>query len=135
VQVEPTNSKLKPPGTMRLKLRYDGPLSNFAFNLNLRCYGEAGKQLLDQASVNAMATKAGPDRYCLPRHRMLSYSRNEDPSVSMTWRAMGLADIARHVIGCHFTQEMRIQMRVNDVAGDGPATDIARHVIGCQFTQ
>jgi len=33
----------------------------------------------------------------------------------MTWPAVGLADIARHVIGCHLTQEMWFQMRV-DVA-------------------
>jgi len=29
--------------------------------------------------------------------------------VSMTWRAKGLADTARHVIGCHLTQETRVQ--------------------------
>ena len=29
---------LKAPGSMLLKLRYDGPLSNFAFNCNLRRY-------------------------------------------------------------------------------------------------
>jgi hypothetical protein len=29
---------LKPPGSVLLKLRYDGPLSNFAFKLNLRLY-------------------------------------------------------------------------------------------------
>jgi hypothetical protein len=29
---------LKAPGTKRLKLDYDEPLSNFAFKFNLRCY-------------------------------------------------------------------------------------------------
>ena len=29
---------LKAPGTKRLKLIYDGPLSNFAFKFNLRRY-------------------------------------------------------------------------------------------------
>jgi hypothetical protein len=28
-------SKLKPPGTKRLKLEYDGPLSNFCFQMQL----------------------------------------------------------------------------------------------------
>ena len=39
-------SKLKPPGTMRLKLRYDGPLSKSAFKFNLRRYkvGVAAEQ-------------------------------------------------------------------------------------------
>jgi hypothetical protein len=30
--------KLKAPGTKRLKLNYDAPLSNFAFNFNFRLY-------------------------------------------------------------------------------------------------
>jgi len=38
VQFEPMKSVLKAPGPMLLRLRYDGPLSNFAFNFNLRRY-------------------------------------------------------------------------------------------------
>jgi hypothetical protein len=38
VQLDPIKPKLKPPGTKRLKLEYDGLLSNFAFNCNLRRY-------------------------------------------------------------------------------------------------
>jgi hypothetical protein len=30
--------KLKPPGTKRLKLKHENPLSSFAFNFNLRRY-------------------------------------------------------------------------------------------------
>jgi hypothetical protein len=41
VQVNPIKPKLKPPGTQRLKLNCDAPLSNFAFNFNLRRYIEA----------------------------------------------------------------------------------------------
>ena len=33
----------------------------------------------------------------------------------MMRRAMGVADIARHVIGCCFTQEARVQMRVESM--------------------
>jgi hypothetical protein len=40
---------------------------------------------------------------------------------------MGLADIFFDVVGCHLTQDVRLQMRVGDVAGKGLA-DIARHV-------
>jgi len=36
VQVEPMKFMLKAPGTSRLKLKYDEPPSNFAFNFNLR---------------------------------------------------------------------------------------------------
>ena len=38
VQVDPMKPRLKAPGTMLLKLRYDEPHSNFAFNFNLRLY-------------------------------------------------------------------------------------------------
>ena len=38
VQVDPIKPALKAPGTMRLKLIYDEPLSTFAFNYNLRRY-------------------------------------------------------------------------------------------------
>ena len=31
---------LKAPGYVLLKLRYDGPLSNFGFNVNLRRYSK-----------------------------------------------------------------------------------------------
>ena len=36
VHVESMRSKLKAPGTERLKLKYDNLLSNFAFKFNLR---------------------------------------------------------------------------------------------------
>jgi len=35
--------KLKPPGTERLKLEYDGLLSDFGFNFILRRHNEDGK--------------------------------------------------------------------------------------------
>jgi hypothetical protein len=41
VQVDPIKPTLKAPGTKRLKLQYDEPLSNFAFNFNLRRYTPA----------------------------------------------------------------------------------------------
>jgi len=53
----------------------------------------------------------------------------------MTGRAMSLVDIARHVIGCHSTQETRVHSALNDVAGKLWQALIARHVIGCHLTQ
>jgi hypothetical protein len=38
VQVEPMKSKLKAPGTKRLKLKYDILLLSFAYNFNLCRY-------------------------------------------------------------------------------------------------
>jgi len=58
----------------------------------------------------------------LPRHRMPLNSRKEGPeSVLMTWRAMGLAGIARLVMECQSTQIKGFRMRVDDVAGKGLA--------------
>jgi hypothetical protein len=38
VQVAPMKPKSKPPGTKRLKLKHDEPLSNFAFKFDMRRY-------------------------------------------------------------------------------------------------
>ena len=38
VQVDPVKPVLKPPGTMRLKLKYGKLLSSFASKINLRRY-------------------------------------------------------------------------------------------------
>ena len=38
MQVDPIKPTLKAPGTKRLKLKYDEPLSKFAFKLNVRRY-------------------------------------------------------------------------------------------------
>ena len=41
MQVDPVKLNLKPPGTERLKVQCDDPLSDFAFNFNLRRYVQA----------------------------------------------------------------------------------------------
>jgi hypothetical protein len=41
VHVAPINHNLKAPGTQRVKVKHDGPLSNFAFKFNLRRYTKA----------------------------------------------------------------------------------------------
>ena len=56
MQVDPIKSTLKPPGTKRRKLNCDEPLSNVAFNLNLRRYNEGRENFLEQAT--ALASKA-----------------------------------------------------------------------------
>ena len=43
MQVDPIKPMLKPPGTKRLRLEYDGLLSNFGFKFNLRRHTEAMK--------------------------------------------------------------------------------------------
>ena len=44
MQVDPIKPMLKPPGTKRLKLEYDGLLSTFTFNFNLRRYIKEHKE-------------------------------------------------------------------------------------------
>jgi hypothetical protein len=43
VWVHPRKPVLKPPGPTHLKLTYDGPHFNFAFNFNLRRYDEGAR--------------------------------------------------------------------------------------------
>jgi hypothetical protein len=60
-----------------------------------------------------------PGRYCSAHHRMSFNSRHEGPEcMSVTRRALGLADIARHVIGCHVTRETRVQGALDDMASN-----------------
>ena len=44
MQVDPIKPTLKAPGTVRLKLKYDEPPSNFAFKFKLRRYTEVAKE-------------------------------------------------------------------------------------------
>jgi hypothetical protein len=65
VQVTPTKPVLKASGTKRLKLRYDEPLTNFAFKLNMRRYGTDAKirpqpdldDLLGRPAMNEFRTR------------------------------------------------------------------------------
>ena len=53
MQVGPMKPTLKAPGTERLKLKYDEPLSNVAFKFNLHRYTEdvAGQKTSAAASM------------------------------------------------------------------------------------
>ena len=49
MQVDPIKPALKPPGSHRLKLKYDKLLSNFAFRFNSRRYSPgSGRRRLQQ---------------------------------------------------------------------------------------
>jgi len=52
-------SKLKPPGTKRLKLKYDNVISSFAFNFNLRRYNGGNIFLLSMAWLPYGASVTG----------------------------------------------------------------------------
>jgi len=91
----------------RLKPKHEKLLLSVAFNLNLRPYGKVSLmtfQGLSHLNIPAHTLKAGPARQRSPRHMMPFNSSNEGSNrkrVSVTWRAVGPAAIARHVIGCH----------------------------------
>ena len=87
VQVDPNKPTLKAPGTNRLKLKYDEPLSSFAFILKERPYERDAAHLRLRDAVYDLWTRTiahsdlvkpdseltlevGPARYCSPRHAM-----------------------------------------------------------------
>ena len=72
MQVDPIKPTLKAPVTKRLKLKYDGPLSNIAFKFNLRRYTMGFMKTLNAiiqrlpkqrrtGLFSATQTEAGPD--------------------------------------------------------------------------
>jgi hypothetical protein len=70
--MDPIKFALKAPGTKSLKLKYDGPLSNFGFNCNFRRYAMGFNAVrlpfsTTLARDNPMVGTAGK---CSPRHRM-----------------------------------------------------------------
>jgi len=75
VQVDPIRPTLKLPGTRRLKLNDDAPLSVFAFNFELRRYIEAiqawifrGVQATDAAAASTDPKES--DRMRVGRQRL-----------------------------------------------------------------
>ena len=65
MQVDPRNSKLKPPGTQPLKLKCDIPLSTSAFKFDLRRYlkakmgTESGQFLVGHLKYDGKASRKG----------------------------------------------------------------------------
>jgi hypothetical protein len=58
VHVDPIKPTLKAPDTKRLKLEYDGLLSNIAFNFNLHRYNQVrGVVILDDLSDLSLAAQ------------------------------------------------------------------------------
>jgi hypothetical protein len=58
VQVDPIEPTLKPPGTERLKLKYEKLFSSFAFERNLRRYKKEEQRKLEAVRAQ-MLGKAG----------------------------------------------------------------------------
>ena len=101
MQAAPIKPKLKAPRTKRLKLKYDGPLSNFAFNFNLCCY--TGGCFVGEVSTAGVAhlihAKAGTLRTLAEhrsRHRLVHEggASFEDLPVGPS----GLAGIAKEIL-------------------------------------
>ena len=61
MQVDPIKHTLKPPETQRLTQKYDGPLSSFAFNFNLRHYNKEGRYGLSLSYIKDFVEKGQTD--------------------------------------------------------------------------
>ena len=59
MQLDPMKPSLKAPGSMLLILRYDGPVSNFAFKFILHRYTEAVAALRDMLRFVVIETASG----------------------------------------------------------------------------
>ena len=78
MQVEPIKPPLQAPGSKRLKLKCEEPLSNFAFKFNLRHYTQVGPSAAAAAAAAAArkaaatnkrkAASVGSSFPCSPRH-------------------------------------------------------------------
>jgi hypothetical protein len=87
VQVDSINPTSKPAGTKRLNLKYDGPLSNFAFNINLHPCSEETENVredlalfrsdADALGAKLAAAKVHPATNCSPRQTVPLNSINE----------------------------------------------------------
>jgi len=110
VQVDPINPTLKALGTKRLKLKYDGLLSSFAFNFVLRRYtsGDALVQRSDSSMGNT-----GINR---PRSRQASINHS-DPSAGIPVGAMDVDHTAPQPRSS--TSEPRATSPIADVADRG----------------
>jgi len=73
VQVDPIKPMLKPPGTKRLKLKYDESPSNFAFKFNLRRYNQVTPRAMAKGRfVEIPALRgSGQGLTLLPYHSLL----------------------------------------------------------------
>jgi hypothetical protein len=78
VQVASIKTRVECAWFQRLKLQYSEALSNIAFNFNVRRYNQDFEYIVSPADlitpgVNIKVEcwdKAGPARYCPPRHPM-----------------------------------------------------------------
>ena len=127
MQVDPIKPTLKAPGSKRLKLIYDKPLSNVAFNFNLRRYikrlllgffGSLGRLPLDEDARIYLTTKVWPGG----SRSMWWGLANVGQISNISINSLISVDIGHSftcfVIGCHVTPYMRVQYKLDNVAGD-----------------
>jgi len=124
-QVDPIKTTLKPPGTKRLKLKYDKPLSNFAFNFNLRRYTKEYPDLFkEEVGTQANITRRVIDTHFEPSFlelKMTSYDEQHLPGPLP-------ATLSTHILSHRFLSHVGSY----DVASNTCQAS-ARHVIDTHF--
>jgi len=118
VQVDPIKPALKAPGTERLKLKYDVPLSSFAFKFNLRRYtkvpteGVSVRQLKEPHSRRKplKSLKAPAGLPCQTSLKPLEEAASESTSTGT------LAACLKHIAGPVLVDEIGLMLATSALA-------------------
>ena len=91
VQVDPIKPTLKAPGTQRLKLKYDNPLSSFAFKFNLRRYTQAPEHpRAHSATPSASSRQGSAETACHFLQHICQLSVNDSNAARLVSRALSV---------------------------------------------
>ena len=95
VPVDPIKPTLKAPGTKRLKLKYDKPLSSFAFNFDLRRYILACTNKYQWTRLSSEGTLSDNSNYDLSSYTTFSSLSTGTVQTSGVYAKVGWCKLKR----------------------------------------
>jgi len=140
VQLDPIKPKLKPPGTKRLKLEYDGMLSDFGFKSNLRRYIKGAELTSKVAALEASLAAATAAAKAKREEYETAKAGADEVAVELTGRAdaltrelrsSGAAEEAAEAKATTLEKERdAAEVRVASVSQEAEAAKVGR----CRFS-